>query len=163
LEDLRKAYFPLYNLGVRVGKWSTLEAGYGLVVLDVDLRDPLEGDRCYEAVEGLLGHSQLNVASGRGLGGHIYLKCPLEKLPAKAANTVAIGEGWKLELLSTGKNLVVPPSVHPDTKKRYEWVNEEIGFVPEALLSAEDVSSNPSATERILLSAGAKGRYITLR
>jgi hypothetical protein len=128
------------NLVVRVGKWSVLEPQYGLVVLDVDLRDPLASDTCYGAVEGILGHSQLNVASGRRLGGHIYLKCPLEKLPGKAATTVAQGEGWKLELLSTGKNLVVPPSVHPDTKKRYEWVCEEIGVVPESLLSAPEIS-----------------------
>ena len=67
------------------------------------------------------------------------MKCPLEKLPGKAATTVAEGQGWKLELLSTGKNLVVPPSVHPDTGKRYQWVSVEIGVVPESLLNAPEV------------------------
>ena len=103
------------NLGVRVGKWSVLEPECGLVILDVDLREPLGADACYGAVERLLGHSELNVASGRGLGGHVYMKCPLATLPGKAATTVAQGEGWKLELFSTGKQVVVPPSVHPDT------------------------------------------------
>jgi hypothetical protein len=71
LEELRLTYRLGYNLGVRVGKWSVLEPEFGLVVLDVDLRDPQASDTCYGAVKGLLGHSQLNVASGRGLGGHI--------------------------------------------------------------------------------------------
>jgi hypothetical protein len=138
-EELRRSYFPGNNLGIRVGKWSVLEPECGLVILDVDLRDPLEADACYEAVERLLGHPTLNVASGRGLGGHIYLKCPLDKLPSKAATTVALGEGWKLEMLSTGKNLVVPPSVHPDTGQKYEWVNVEIGMVPESLLQTQEI------------------------
>jgi hypothetical protein len=81
----------------------------------------------------------LNVASGRGLGGHSYLKCPLEKLPLKAATTVAVGEGYKLELFSTGKQIVVPPSVHPDTGKPYQWVCVEIGVVPESLLQTQEV------------------------
>jgi hypothetical protein len=40
LAELRISYFPGNNLGVRVGKWSVLEPGFGLVVLDVDLRRP---------------------------------------------------------------------------------------------------------------------------
>jgi len=71
------------------------------------------------------------------------MHCPLEKLPSKAATTVAHGEGWKLEMLSTGKNLVVPPSVHPDTGKPYQWVNVDIGIVPESLLNAQEVVSYP--------------------
>jgi hypothetical protein len=67
------------------------------------------------------------------------MKCLLEKLPGKAATTVAQGEGWKLELFSTGKQIVVPPSVHPDTGKRYAWVNVEIGVVPDSLLNAPEV------------------------
>jgi hypothetical protein len=159
LQELKRSYFPGNNLGIRVGKWSTLEPGYGLVVLDIDLRDAAHSAECYEAVEGLLGHSMLNVASGRGLGGHIYLKCPLEQLPEKAASTVAQGEGWKLELFSTGKQIVVPPSVHPDTKKRYEWVNVEIGVVPESLLSAQEVVFNrvPKPTTQLAASADSWG------
>jgi hypothetical protein len=139
LEELKRSYFPGNNLGVRVGKWSRLAGDMGLVILDIDLRDPAQSAECYRAVEGLLGHCSLNVASGRGLGGHIYLNCPLEKLPSKAATTVAVGEGYKLELFSTGKQVVAPPSVHPDTKKRYEWVCIEIGVVPESLLQIQEV------------------------
>jgi hypothetical protein len=139
VDELKRSYFPGNNLGIRVGKWSVLEPGYGLVILDIDLRDDVQSAACYEAVERLLGHSQLNVASGRGLGGHVYLKCPLERLPEKAARTVGSGEGWKLELFSTRKQVVAPPSVHPDTKKRYEWVCVEIGVVPESLLNAQEV------------------------
>ena len=138
--ELKRSYQLGDNLGIRTGHWSQLEQNCGLVVLDIDLRDPLATDACYEAVEGLVGHRSLNVASGRGLGGHIYMKCPSEKLPGKAATTVAEGQGWKLELLSTGKNLVVPPSVHPDTGEKYKWVRGEVGVVPESLLSTPEVS-----------------------
>jgi hypothetical protein len=138
--ELKRTYQPGNNLGVRVGKWSVLEPGYGLVILDIDLRDPLASDACYEAVEGLLGHRSLNVASGRGLGGHIYMKCPLEQLPGKAATTVAEGQDWKVELFSTGKNLVVPPSIHPETEQPYMWVNVAIDVVPDVLLEAKDTS-----------------------
>ena len=130
---LRRSYRHGNNLGVRVGKWSVLEPGFGLVILDVDLRDPLEADTCYGAVEGLIGHRSLNVESGRGLGGHVYLKCPLGKLPGKAATIVAQGDGWTLELFSTGKQVVAPPSVHPDTAKCYTWTSVEIGVMPESL------------------------------
>src|SRR4029453_19321075 len=46
VEELKRSYFPGNNLGVRVGKWSVLEPGYGLVVLDIDLRDPLQSAAC---------------------------------------------------------------------------------------------------------------------
>src|SRR2546422_6756710 len=57
VQELKRSYRPGNNLGVRVGKWSILEPEFGLVILDVDLRDPLEADACYGAVERLLGHS----------------------------------------------------------------------------------------------------------
>jgi hypothetical protein len=155
VDELKRSYFPGNNLGIRVGKWSTLEPGYGLVILDIDLRDPAHSAACYEAVEGLLGHRSLNVASGRELGGHIYMNCPLEKLPGKAATKVAEGQGWKLELLSTGKNLVVPPSVHPDTGQKYKWVNVEIGVVPESLLNAQEVVSYPVPKPATQISSAA--------
>ena len=155
VDELKRSSFPGNNLGIRVGKWSVLEPGYGLVILDIDLRDDVQSAACYEAVERLLGHSQLNVASGRGLGGHIHMKCPLEKLPSKAATTVAVGQGWKLELFSTGKQVVAPPSVHPDTKKPYQWVNVDIGIVPESLLSAQEVVSDRVPKPAIQISSSA--------
>jgi Bifunctional DNA primase/polymerase, N-terminal/Primase C terminal 1 (PriCT-1) len=161
IDELKRSWFPGNNLGIRVGKWSVLEPGYGLVVLDIDLRDPAQSTECYMAVERLLGHSTLNVASGRGLGGHVYLKCPLERLPEKAARTVGSGEGWKLELFSTGKQVVAPPSVHPDTKKPYQWVNVEIGTVPESLLNAPEVVASsysvPKPATQISSSADSWG------
>ena len=75
VQELKRSYRPGNNLGVRVGKWSILEPEFGLVILDVDpWRDPAQSAACYGAVEGLLGHCMLNVASGRGLGGHIYTR-----------------------------------------------------------------------------------------
>lgn len=36
IQELKRTYFPGNNLGIRVGSWSVLEAGYGLLVLDID-------------------------------------------------------------------------------------------------------------------------------
>ena len=36
-------------------------------------------------------------------------------------------------MFSTGKQVVAPPSIHPDTEKPYRWVSVEIGVVPESL------------------------------
>jgi hypothetical protein len=37
VQELKQTYQLGNNLGVRVGKWSVLEPGFGLVVLDIDL------------------------------------------------------------------------------------------------------------------------------
>jgi hypothetical protein len=141
-EQLTRSYFPGSNLGVRTGAWSKPEQGFGLLVLDIDLRDEDYADECYAKVEQLLGNASLFpcVASGRGIGGHYYMSCPLDDVPAKAYQTLAQnGEFWKLELFSTGKQVVLPPSVHPDTGKRYVWPKfPRDGFprMPSAVLEA---------------------------
>jgi len=40
VSELKRSYFPGNNLGIRVGKWSTPEPGYGLVVLNIDSERP---------------------------------------------------------------------------------------------------------------------------
>jgi len=79
------------NLGVRTGKWCTPEDGYGLLIVDMDLRSKAHMEECQEAVEELLGDLARfpYVASGRGLGGHYHMACPVNKLPSSAATTVA--------------------------------------------------------------------------
>lgn len=47
------------------------------------------------------------------------------------------GAGMVVELLSTGTQTVLPPSLHPDTQKPYQWVSEE------ELLDCDDLPSLP--------------------
>ena len=79
------------NLGVRTGKWSTPAEGLGLLIVDVDLRLKAHTGECQAIVERLLGDVSKfpYVASGRAIGGHYHMSCPLDKLPSSAAIPVA--------------------------------------------------------------------------
>lgn len=33
-----------------------------------------------------------------------------------------VRKAWEIEFMSSGKQVVLPPSIHPDTKKRYKWI-----------------------------------------
>jgi putative DNA primase/helicase len=142
LAELEQSYRLGANLGVRTGTWSKPALGSGLLVLDVDLRSEDHADECYTEVDRLLGNPSVFpcVVSGRGMGGHYYFSCPLDDLPGKANETLAKnGEYWKLELFSTGKQVVLPPSVHPDTGAPYTWPKfPRNGFprVPSTVLEA---------------------------
>jgi hypothetical protein len=141
--ELNKAYRAGYNVGFRAGKWSVV-GGYEIVVLDVDVKGGgKDADQAYAVVERLTGgHVDYTVRSGSGYGLHAYYRAPIGTAPAKSTTTVAqatswVADGgrlrrdsaaagykpaWTIELLSTGKNVVAPPSVHPDTGNRYVWL-----------------------------------------
>lgn len=38
-------------------------------------------------------------------------------------NGMRLRVAWEIDVLLIGKQVVLPPSVHPDTKKRYKWIN----------------------------------------
>jgi hypothetical protein len=140
-EQLRDTYRTGYNLGFRAGKWSIID-GAEVCVLDIDVRG---GERFAEearaAARGLLGESYSpTVATGSGPGLHQYLRFPPGTSPNKAStllrqSDVWVCDGkicplgtpggkpaWLIELLSTGKNVVLPPSIHPDTHRPYAWL-----------------------------------------
>lgn len=56
------------------------------------------------------------VLSGSGKGKHLYFYC--DKLPA-TTKAMALPGGGNIELRSTGQLIIAPPSIHPDTAKRY--------------------------------------------
>jgi len=150
-EELTASYAPGYNLGIRLGYYSQPLPGYGLVVADIDIKDD---DARFEPYEVLYRFFDLEcmfeVQSGSGLGRHQWFLCPFDDLPpranvllAKSGQTVTYyGKhlpAWTIEILSTGKQLVVPPSIHPDTGQAYIWlsaIHAEIPPIPDSLLAA---------------------------
>jgi len=96
--------WPDANLGVRTGG--------GLDVLDVDPRHG--GDRAL--AELVQAHGELpctpEVATGGG-GRHLWFRGPR----VLASRDVAPG----VELKADGRQVVAPPSVHPDTDRLYVW------------------------------------------
>ncbi len=96
----------LSNIGVVCGAVSD-----NLIVLDFD------GPGGYPAFVATFPHlaETFTVATGGGIGKHVYLR--VEQLPptTKAMNT-PIGN---IELRSDGAYVVAPPSIHPQTKQLY--------------------------------------------
>lgn len=147
IADLERSYRDGYNLGFRPGKWSVVD-GAEIVVLDVDIRGGRAfADEAYAVANSVLnGDFDPQVKSGSGYGRHQYLRMPLGSSPTKAATTLRESDIWILdgnvcsprtkggrpayvvELLSTGKNCVLPPSIHPDSGKAYEWLHKEIAL-----------------------------------
>jgi hypothetical protein len=141
---LKASYSPGLNVGFRPGKWSVV-AGKEVCVLDVDIRGgPAYADEAYAAAKAMLKSPMFTVISGSGIGRHTYLGFPPGKAPSASATTLRQSDvwvnkdsfeycsksaddarpAWLIELLSTGKNVVMPPSIHPDTGQPYQFDNE---------------------------------------
>lgn len=132
-ERLKKSYRPGYNLGIRLGEPSETPNGY-LHVLDMDVRKPGAADEARAALEEMFGASAvegfLEVQSGSGgASRHFYLLCdePFRSRKLRTSGEKFVGEDgrkhwtWEIELFGTGKQVAVPPSIHPETGKPYVW------------------------------------------
>jgi hypothetical protein len=142
---LRTTYKPGMNLGFRAGRWSR-NGHDAIVVLDGDVRDERYRHEMRAAWKSLVGPFPPTVLTGSDCP-HLYLRCPPDKAPNVAAITLRSSDlqirrgvpAWKIELLSTGKNVVAPPSVHPDTGKEYRFVDgglDNLPIVPDSVLDA---------------------------
>ena len=135
LARLEKTYQDGNNIGVRLGKWSKVDGDY-LHVLDVDIREGADED-AKATLEDLFPGVDLwrfpRVKSGSGgASRHIYF-VTTEPFPSKKLANSGIkfvGEDgkkhwtWEIELFGTGKQVAIPPSVHPDTGNLYAWERE---------------------------------------
>lgn len=134
VEVLRSSFQPGYNVGVRLGEPSRVAGGY-LHALDIDIRVPELADEAWDAVRMLLGdispESLPSVASGSGgESRHLYFVSDKPFFSRK----LAVSEGkhrkphakgwsydWEIDLFGTGKQVAMPPSIHPDTGNAYTW------------------------------------------
>ncbi len=141
IEQLRATHRAGNNLGVRLGEPSVVADGY-LHVLDMDIRVPDLKDETWDALAELFPN--LNTAElpcvQSGSGGesrHLYL---ITDKPFRSKK-LRTSEGkhrhfdkkkgrdvwsydWEIELFGTGKQVVLPPSIHPETGKPYLWLRE---------------------------------------
>jgi hypothetical protein len=137
--------------------------GCGIVVIDIDIKSP--DARCdpFEVLYRFYDDAVFQVQSGSGYGQHWWFACPLDDLPSKAnavlaksERLVATDDGktvpeWTIEVLSTGKQLVAPPSIHPDTGAPYRWVtplDTALPRMPANILSA--IKEEPSEPVRVV-------------
>lgn len=137
-DGLRRTFRPGNNVGVRLGEPSQVGGGY-LHALDIDIRESEHAAEAWAAVRELLGDIDLDtlpmVASGSGGDSrHLYFVTDRPFYSRK----LAVSEGkirrfdkarkkgvwsyeWEIELFGTGKQVAIPPSVHPETGRRYTW------------------------------------------
>ncbi len=117
--ELKSAYRPGYNMGVLLGQASEIE-GYGyLACIDVDIKNPAyRKDALAKLKEITGGWPAPEVRSGSGNGSrHLY---GVTIAPFKMI-TVEKNKNWEICIYSTGRQMVLPPSIHPDTGKAYVW------------------------------------------
>lgn len=106
--------WPEANVAIATGKDSNL------LVLDVDIDEEkgTDGPATLANLEQQYGHCPhtIEVFTGRG-GRHLYFQYPKGH---EVRNSVGLlGPG--LDIRGEGGYVAVPPSIHPDTHRRYEW------------------------------------------
>lgn len=141
-KELKARYHKGMNVGVRLGKWSKIGNHY-LHVIDLDIRVPEEADEARDKLESLMEgvriwHLPRVVSGSGGESRHIYFLTdrpyPSKKL-AHSGKQIIDRKGtkhwsWEIELFGTGKQVAMPPSIHPDTGKPYLWEREfELEFI----------------------------------
>lgn len=135
LSELRNTYEKGFNSGVRLGKPSIVRGKY-LHCLDMDIRDEKETERAKKQVKLLLEldlEDYPTVLSGSGgPSRHFYFLAdePFGSKKLWTSGEKIVGDDGKdhwtaeIELFGTGKQTVLPPSIHPDSGLEYEWATE---------------------------------------
>lgn len=157
---LERSYRPGMNVGVRLGEPSKLKSGY-LACIDVDIKEPRFRDVALKTARDFLdGKKAPLVLTGRGMGArHYYVTTP-EPFPM-----VMIGRDpnppldpatgrkkfrWEVAYYSTGRQMVLPPSVHPDTGKNYRWkrpvTGQKLPVLAPGTVSSEGVDGKAGDT-----------------
>lgn len=122
------------NLGVRLGEPSHMVDGSYLHVIDADIRVPALREEALAALHELLGNTDALPMVRSGSGGesfHLYFVSDKPFRSKKLAQSDGKFRGpegswhrdWELELFGTGKQVVLPPSIHP-CGKPYRWERE---------------------------------------
>lgn len=133
--DLQKSYVSGYNLGLRLGEPSHLASGLYVYALDIDIRVTDISAEVWSAVRELLPDVEIDslpmVQSGSGgESRHLYF---ISDRPFRSKRLWTSGGKYRgsdgkwhydaeIELFGTGKQVVLPPSIHPDSGKPYAWL-----------------------------------------
>ena len=181
IEQLEDSYRDGNNIGARLGKWSKTAHGY-IHVLDLDIRNPKMADECWESLHEMFPKLNLKktptvISGSRGESRHLYFVTSepfnSKKLSHSEENfTDAAGKkhwNWEIELFGTGKQVAIPPSIHPDTGKEYLWDIEldASGNIPHIdadhladLIYAEEISDEDTNSEATGISYDEAEAYL---
>ena len=110
-EDIRK----LFNIDTD-GICLVQGKAAGTLVIDIDKKGEVDGYASLRKLEAELGELPETVTANTPTGGqHLYFKYPATDIPTATATRDGI------DVRASGGVVVAPPSIHPDTKTRYEW------------------------------------------
>lgn len=139
IQGLTQKHRSRANIGVRLGQPSRL-FGHYLHLIDLDIRRPELADEAWAALLTLWPDARRFPTVISGSGGasrHIYFLTtqPFRKKNlAKSKGQYAewderLGRNvshhdWEIDLMGTGSQAVLPPSLHPDTHMPYRWERE---------------------------------------
>lgn len=146
LEQLRSSHRAGNNIGVRLGEPSKMASGGFLHVIDADIRVADLAEEAWDALRALLPGLQLDslpsvISGSGGASRHLYLvsdkpffskrllvsegKHRRERLDSKTGEKKQVWSyDWEIELFGTGKQVALPPSIHPDSGQPYIWEQE---------------------------------------
>lgn len=133
-ERLKQSYRTGNNVGVRLGRWSKI-GNYFLHVIDMDVRADEFAPQALAKLAELFPDYKTFPAVLSGSGGasrHFYILSEEAFSSKKLAHSTEFFKdekgskhwNWEIELFGTGKQVVLPPSIHPDTGKPYRWLSE---------------------------------------
>lgn len=122
-EDEVKAYqsqYPNASIGLVMG--TVVEDGWKIIAIDIDDNDLTEACQfalgptpsAKRGAKGLTLFARIHVTTNAGT------KRFVRKSEGKKINKPSV------EILGAKSQTVIPPSVHPDTKKAYEWIGKSL-------------------------------------
>ena len=147
--DIIAAWFHEYpdaNIGIATGEQS------GIFVLDVDGD---EGEVSLRDIETTFGKLPQTYEVETSRGRHLYFLQPAgTKTKSQASGEI----GAKLDVRGDGGQVVAPPSVHPETKKRYSVLrNVEVAAAPKWLLDLVSVARRKNLADNLIPEKVRKG------
>lgn len=123
------------NLGFRPGAWSRV-GDRAIVVIDVDIRREDAVAPAMAAVTAFLGGDITAYprvqSSQRSM--HLYATVRADSVPESRTVAKSVEQYhctvtgrtrrvWEVSYMATGSNIVLPPSINPDSGTRYTWVD----------------------------------------
>lgn len=176
IDQLQASYSDGLNVGVRLGQWSQVDGGY-LHVIDLDVRrDDLASEALARLAQLLPTYGSLPfvISGSGGASRHFYFITDKPFSSRKLARSEGFEmvfdpkkgrpvkkHNWEIELFGTGKQVAMPPSIHPDTGAEYAWGREfdfdliDLGITPsipsaqiEGIAGVSDTSDGRSVDER---------------
>jgi len=170
-EEFAENYRDGENIGVRLGEPSKTPSGY-LHLIDLDIRNPNAAGAAHAALAAILPEyrSFPTVVSGSdGESRHYYFFTEDPYASKKLAHSESFAMifdkqknrdvkkwDWEIELFGTGKQAVIPPSVHPDTGHAYRWeieldlISVSLGFYSKTSLTNLPVAPSPHQEKDLL-------------